>query len=158
MIRSVLAAAAISLAAQPALALSCIVPDVARSTQAAMDSSETYRIVVGKFEFDTLSPPFDGTTLGDGEAASIPAQFNGYALTSDGFTDPTRDKVILNVTCMMQSCGGIGSGVETLAFLRSDGADPILELGPCPQWAFPTPTDAQKQTVLDCVTGDCPTD
>ena len=58
----------------------------------------------------------------------------------------------------MGSCGTVEPRVEMLMFLRVDADSTVLELGPCPQWAFPEPTEAQKQTVLSCVTGDCPSD
>ena len=156
--RTVLATLALGLIAQPVLALSCMAPDVARSTQAAMDSPDRYRIVSGILEFDPVTPPFDGTSLGDDETASFPARVSGYALTASGFDDTTQDRILVTTSCLMGSCGTVEPRVDMLMFLRVGENGPVLELGPCPQWAFAEPTDAQKQTVLSCIMGDCPTD
>ena len=90
---------------------------------------------------------------------SIPAQFEGKGLTSTGFDDAIEDDVILNITCMTGSCGSVEPGVETLVFLRQEDEKAVLDLDPCPNWVFPRPTDAQLDTVRECVTGEgCPAD
>ena len=156
MIRFACLTALTAIMAHPVAALSCLVPDVARSTQEAIDADARYRIVSGTFTFDARIPPFDGTPLPDGQTVRVPARFGGAVLTDQGFTQRLTSDVTLNVDCMMQSCGSLAQGTETLAFLRMDGDALTLDLGPCPQWVFPAPTAAQKQTVVDCVAGDCP--
>ncbi|SPJ23091.1 hypothetical protein [Palleronia abyssalis] len=140
--------------AQPAFALSCLAPSVAQSTREAVQSDERYRIVLGTFTYDEVSLPADGT---QGRQTSIPAVFEGDALTLEGFDDPTKDQVVLQVECITNVCGSITPGVPTLAFLRQDGDDVVLDVNACPQWVFTDPSSQQIATVVECITGEgCP--
>ncbi|TDL79374.1 hypothetical protein E2L08_10125 [Palleronia sediminis] len=150
MIRLAATAALLTGIAGPALSLSCLAPDVARSFKTAAGSDETYAIVLGAFAFDAATPPFDGTAL---DEASIPAQFEGELLAEDGFTRAISGPITLQVSCETGICGTIASGERVLAFVRESTAGPVVELGPCPQWVFPTPESRQIARVIDCATG-----
>ena len=157
--RPILAVALSLTVASPASALSCLQPDIARSTLDAVRSQDSYRIVLGRMSYRAVTPPAEGTPGEAGRALSIPARFTGRALTAEGFTDDTQDDIILNITCVMQSCGSVEPNTRVLAFLRREGDKAVLDLDPCSQWLFPDPTEEQLETVRACVTGgDCPAD
>ncbi|WP_375261727.1 hypothetical protein [Palleronia sp.] len=143
-------------AAQPALALSCLAPSVARSTVEAVSAEETFRIAVGSFFYDEVELPADGTSIEPTET-SIPAVFDGHALTREGFTTEVSSEVVLQVECIGPSCGSVPADTEALAFFREVGGELVLDVNACPGWVFPEPTEAQLETVRNCVVDqDCP--
>ena len=151
MIRALLCLSLV-VASGPAWALSCLRPSVASSTAQAMSAEDTFRIVVGRFDFDPVEPPTDGPP----EETLRRAEFDGRALTGDGFTAATTGEVMLRFGCAGPWCGSLEPGVETLAYLVQEEGAWVLDVEACPRWAFTDPTEAQLETVRACVSGDCP--
>lgn len=146
MIRPGLAALGCLLAG-PAPALSCLAPDLARSTAQAVAAEETFRVVIGRFDVDL--PP-------NGTAGRFPARFAGRGVTSDGLGPPVSGEVTIEIGCAGPWCGEKPPETEALAFLRREADAWVLYLGACPQWLFEAPTKAQVETVRSCVAGNCP--
>lgn len=143
---------ALGLASGPASALSCLRPTVAASTAQAVASDDTFRIVLGRFDFAPLEPPVAGPP----EETERRADFEGSGLTADGFTAETTGEVMLRFGCTGAWCGSLEPGALTLAYLVQEDGGWALDIGACPMWAFADPTDAQLETVRTCVAGDCP--
>lgn len=150
MIRALLLATAATLAAGPALALSCLEPSVTRSFNEARAAAEVYAVVLGRFEFDRADLPAAG-----GEGATIPAIFDGRVLGSDGFVTEARRPVRLDVTCVSGWCGQIEPGVETLAFIEQGEDGLRVEVPACPRWVFQEPSAEQLEAAQSCMTGGC---
>lgn len=139
--------------AQPALALSCLKPDVVGSFQQASESDQTYSIVLGALQFDSDTPPFDGTMT---PSTSIPATFQGRILGADGFATDVAAPVTLKVSCLAdaQVCGSAGEpDTRVIAFLRHSDGTNVLDLDPCPRWLFADPTVQQLESMANCATG-----
>jgi hypothetical protein len=132
-------------------------PDPVRAFTAASESEARYIVVIGTFTFDEDKLPagvvMDGTGA-DPRPDPIPARFAGQGLTLDGFTTPLDMPVTLQPVCFGPWCGGMASGVETLAFLRRDGGDYTVEADPCGGWVFPEPSRATRQQMVDCLRGE----
>lgn len=150
MIRAVLFATAATVAAGPALALSCLQPSVARSFEEARAAEEVYAVVLGRFEFERANLPAAGA-----DGVTIPATFDGRVLGPDGFVAETRRPVLLDVTCAMSWCGQIEPGAETLAFIEQGEDGLKVEITPCPQWVFQGPSPEQIDVARSCMTGSC---
>lgn len=151
--------AALATAAGPASALSCMRPDPVRAFTAASEAEDRYIVVIGTFTFDEGKLPrgmvMDGSGA-DPRPDPIPARFIGQGLTLDGFTTPMDMTMTVQPVCFGPWCGGMASGVETLAFLRRDGAGYVVEADPCGGWVFPQPARAVRQQMVDCLRGeDC---
>ncbi|MFN3210597.1 MAG: hypothetical protein ACE369_16655, partial [Roseovarius sp.] len=105
------------LAAGPAVALSCLRPDVAESFSEAEKAADTYHIVRGVFDFDEeLLPPRDDL----GIELQVSAKLKGKALSDGGFSKPFDQDVLLDLKCSnpLGYCGYVYPGLEYLAFLR----------------------------------------
>ena len=143
-------------AAQPALALSCLAPSVARSAAEAVSADDTFHIAVGIFDYDEVELPIGDASI-ELDETSIPAVFEGRALTQGGFTAEISGEVILHVECIGPSCGSVPVDTETLAFFRESAGEMVLDADACPNWLYPEPTEAQLETVQSCVLDrDCP--
>lgn len=150
-------AAAIAAAAGPASALSCMRPDPVRAFTAASGSDARFVVVIGTFTFDEDKLP--GGMIMDGSGAEprpdpIPARFKGFGLTLDGFTTPMDMSMTVQPVCFGPWCGGMASGLETLAFLRREGTGYVVEADPCGGWVFPEPSRAVRQQMVDCLRGE----
>jgi hypothetical protein len=89
------------------------------------------------------------------------APFEGFALTTEGFTEPVSAPVRLVHFCdpdFLGLCGELRHGEETLLFARqaADGSLSVT-VGPCGQWAqqFVDPSDLEE--LAACARGACPT-
>ena len=155
MIRA-LGLAALLLACGPALALSCLRPDVARTYTRAAEAEKSYVVVLGEVRFDeALLPETDGTQH-DRRNVTIPARLEGVSLSKAGFTTPFARNITLEVACFGPWCGGAQSGAQYLAFLEKRGGRYVMIADPCGSWAFAKPTKAQVQQVERCMRGlDC---
>lgn len=106
--RTVLVLLGLLALAQPAFALSCLAPDIARDYHKAAQSDDTYIIVKGDLFFDETELP-DRTDQRSSRARDmidIDGWLAGYSLTKDGFTKRFERDVILRVSCLGPWCGG----------------------------------------------------
>ncbi|MEQ9259537.1 MAG: hypothetical protein RIG84_10590 [Roseovarius sp.] len=144
-----------SLAATPAVSLSCMRPDVARAFAQADAAEETYIVARATLSFDEALLP---QTDWENQAATpphtlIPARLEGQALTKEGFTTPFAQEITLDAQCFGPWCSGAESGTEFLVFLEKRAEGYLFPLDPCGTMAFPEPTAAQGARVLQCLRG-----
>ena len=150
MIRSL--AAALSLVAGQAAALSCLPPDVAASFQRAEAIEEPVYILRGTLTFDrTLMP--DGVVNEPRTPAPVPAYFKGRGLTLDGFTARFERPVTLQPVCFGPWCGNAVPGKEAIVFATVLGDDVVIEVDPCGGSVFYDPTEDMARTLQTCLQG-----
>ncbi|MEZ5713939.1 MAG: hypothetical protein R3D85_01490 [Paracoccaceae bacterium] len=144
---STLALAALIGLPDPAAALSCRRPDVARSYKTAAAAPEAYVVVLGRLAFAADRLPKRG------KGGRIRARLTGHAVTATGLGARLDRTVTLNVTCVSAWCGSATPGQDMLMFLRQDGADYVLDATPCQQFHFPDPPEADLATLRRCLAG-----
>lgn len=147
-----LIAASLVALASPALALSCLQPDVARSYSMADEAEETYVVVRGTLSFNEARLP---KANGNSSPAStkIKARFDGMSLTRQGFTKTFQNGITLDVGCLGPWCAGAASGEDYLLFLRKDGTRYTYAANPCGGYGFIRPTDEMLKQVQACMQG-----
>lgn len=147
--------AAFAALAQPSWALSCMAPDIARDYARAAQSDQTYIVVRGELHFEESALPnrMDQRQSRMRDSVEIPAWLAGRSLTRDGFTKPFERDVILRVSCLGPWCGATTKGLH-LTFLRKDGQEWVMEIGPCPGMTYSEPSDAQERQVMSCFRGE----
>lgn len=152
--RWIVAMALTAALAQPAAALSCAAPDITRDYAKAANSDEVFILVKGDLHFDESALPgkSGNRAAHQPDSVDIQAWLSGQSLTRDGFTKPFERDVILRVSCLGMWCGGTANGPH-LAFLKQDGRQWILQLGPCPGMTYPDPDPKQLETVQACFDG-----
>lgn len=150
------AVTALSLAAGPATALSCIRPDPVAAFNTVAEAEQTFVILHGQFDFPTknIPDPFNGPP----KDVRVPSTFKGKLLTGDGFTDDVEVPVTINLDCAGPWCARMTPGTDYLAYvLQSDGAL-IFNVDPCYSFAFPNPDEDAIAAVEQCAAGgDCTT-
>jgi len=154
-IRELAGLALLTAMAGPALALSCLPHDIARSYAEADQAEETYVIVRGVLVFDeTALPVADMDRQHETPPNTvIPAQLTGQALTRDGFTLPFDQPITLNAQCFGPWCAGARSGIEYLGFLEHTGEGYGLTVTPCGGFGFPEPSEKTLERVQSCFRG-----
>ena len=136
-------------AAQPALALSCLRPDVIRLYSDARDSEDLYSMVVGKI---TATNPIAIPKKDNGGStkADTTVRVTGRSLTSSGFTAPFDRDVTLRASCLSVWCADPPTlDTEVFLTLRHDGDARVVDIGPCPFNALPWSADEEAR-VLNC--------
>lgn len=141
--------------AQPAFALSCMAPDIARDYQQAAQSDDTYIVVKGNLFFDETELPdrIDQRTSRARDSVDVEGWLAGFSLAKNGFTRRFERDVILRVSCLGPWCGGTVKG-EHLAFLKQEDHQWIMQINPCHGMTYATPTAEQEQTALACFRGE----
>ena len=140
--------------AQPALALSCLEPDIARDFTTAAESDDSYVLVKGDLFFDEAAlPKRDLSVEREPPATDIAGWLDGYSLTPDGFTRRFQRDVILRIECLGPWCGGITKG-EYLVFLKREETSFVASVSPCGGFAYKDPRPEQEATVLACMRGE----
>lgn len=155
MIRAVILPVAICFASQ-AMALSCLPPDVRMAFETAQGAPERHIVATGTLYFDARKLPM--AVLNDSPPKTmISARLTGEALTATGFDLEFDRDITLEVLCFGPWCGGAGSGVSYLAFLRQDEDGHVLSADPCSSLLFHEPSRKMLDTVAQCVwNGRCP--
>ena len=114
----------------PALALSCLPPDVAETYRRAAEAEETYIVVQGRLKFDPARLPSTDMIPQQKPAHTlIPARLTGQALTKGGFDQAFDRAITLDVQCFGSWCASAGHPDPTPAML--DKALECLQGGPC---------------------------
>lgn len=152
MIRLLALALAIS-APMPALALSCLAPDVLRSYAQFDAAKEEYVVVHGRLTLDMSELPKG--MMGDQRPprmTKLAAALKGKSLNDSGFTVPFDRQLTLEVTCLSQWCGQVQNGEDILAFVRKDADGYAMRVSPCGGTAFATPKPAMLKQVTQCMT------
>ena len=153
--RFLLLALAVTLPA-PALALSCMPHDPARTFQRIDAAPETYIALHGTLTFDeSLLPEVDmSNQQATPPETRIPARIAGKALGKDGYTVPFEGALTLISKCFGPWCAQPPSGETVLAFIRQNEAGPTLSVDPCGGDAFFAPSPEKLETIRACFSGD----
>ena len=147
------------LASGPALALSCMRPDVATSYRDAADSADSYLVVLGRLTHDE---PASAETMRNPDRVDDPpqtfeARIAGHFLNGESFGGDIAVPVTVTVGCVSVWCAPVPPAeAEVLAFVRHDAEGYYLDVGPCGGRYFTDPTQEQIDRVLAChAGGDC---
>ncbi len=151
MIRGLLVSTQIALAS-PAMALSCLPPDVTRTYNEAAEAKEAYIIVYGRLNFDeTRLPKVDREKLEQTPHNTlIPAQLVGNSLVGAGFEQAFDQSITLNAQCFGPWCAGARSDTPFLAFLERTEDGYLLKLDPCGGFGFANPSLEMLEQVSQC--------
>ena len=146
--------ALLAVTAGPALSLSCMKPDPARSYTQAAEAEEAYLVVHGKLSHNPDAVP---ERKSGEQPISFPATLTGAFLQADGFHGAFAAPLTVTVDCAMTWCGEAPeSSVDVLAYLQETPTGYALTLGPCGGWMFTDPTTEDLDRVVSCHTGgDC---
>lgn len=152
MIRTSVVAAALMVIATPALSLSCLRPDVARSYGYAVEAEESYLVVHGTLTFNDIKLP---KSLGNDRPPStkIRAHLKGKALSQSGFDHAFDRDVVLEVLCFGPWCGGANSGTSYLGFIKKEGSQYVFAVDPCGSFSFAEPTPKMLRKAKQCMNG-----
>ncbi|MFP7674752.1 hypothetical protein ACG74X_15495 [Marivita sp. S0852] len=129
--------------------------DIARDFNRAAASEDAYIIVKGDVVFDeTALPKRDFTDQSRTRPQTdIPAWFDGYSLTQEGFTRRFQRDIVLRVTCTGPWCGGASKGAY-LAFLKRENDSFVMMAMPCGGMSYKNPTPEHESRVLSCFRGE----
>jgi len=154
-IRALAGLALLAAMAGPALALSCLPQDIARTYAEADQADETYIVVRGVLAFDETALPVPDMSRQHEipPDTEIPAHLTGHALMQDGFTKPFDRPIMLNVQCFGPWCAGATSGIAYLGFLEQRDEGYSLTVTPCGGFGFPEPSDRTLEQVQSCFRG-----
>lgn len=156
MIRTALFTTSFALLAAPALALSCLQPDIARSFDEAQKAEEAYVVVHGTLSFDASTLPKE-VSNDNPPVTKVPARLEGRALSKTGFDHEFARDVTLEVLCFGPWCGGATPGETLLGFIRKDDDGYTLSVDPCGSLTFPDPDQKVLDKVAACFRdGRCP--
>ena len=157
MIRHIAIALAMSAAAGPALALSCMRPDAVRMFEYARDSDAIYYVIKGRVtplgDYDVPEVDFDAPTSGKDVFADTPVKISGIGLSSNGFSVPVEIGATVRLTCLSVWCAGPPNSEELLMIVEKNGDDLTLEIGPCGGTAIPWDR-ASEERLLQCHLSD----
>ena len=148
------AATCMAAIAGPALALSCVPPDVARTYEDLHAAPETYMVIHGTLTFDESKLPeadlenqFDNPPI-----TKLSARLKGQALSHNGFKTPFDKTISLDVLCLGPWCAGGQSGMNIMAFVERNASGYTLTLGPCYSMVF-EPTVQNLEQAESCMRG-----
>lgn len=148
-------AASLAMAA-PALALSCLRPDVTQSFQNAAEREEVFVMALGELTRTgpDVATPNDiqiGTDLPANYA--FPARFTGRGASGGGFLTALTVDVTVEVSCVSAWCGGVPLDSYALVFLRRDADGYVFEAGLCDPFSYTNPTEHDLMEVIGCLNG-----
>lgn len=141
--------------AGPALALSCLRPDLPRTYQKLDAAEETYVVVHGRLTFDETRLPRPDMT-GQAEpppGARIPARLAGKALSPAGFVTPYDRAVTLDLRCFGPWCPIGESGMDVLVFVERGSTGDVVTLDPCYAHVFVAPNAQMLNQAVTCMRG-----
>lgn len=130
-----------------AQALSCMQPDIVASYTRAAEASEPYLVLKGKFRF---TPPPRQPVDNDTSEQTVPARFEGVALSRSDFNISYSRPVTLTLACAGPWCGWVEPDTDAIAFVEQRGTELVLLEGPCPGQIFYEPTREQADRLLLC--------
>ncbi|MGR3464856.1 hypothetical protein [Limimaricola sp.] len=143
------------MAAQPAAALSCLVPDPVRSFIEIDAAAEIYRAYVGRFAFDASAlPTSDASADTTTTPPPIPARFTGHQLGPTGFDTPVEAEMTLQPSCAGPWCGSLAPGDEVLVFAQVQDDRLVVDLAPCPGKVQGAPDAAMRDKLAACMRGE----
>mgnify|MGYP000291857563 CR=1 FL=1 len=155
---------ALTAAATPLFALSCMPPDIATNYRVLDDAKDTYVIVRGRVSVETQ--PYElGRETNSGsvfEYKSHVGRFTGHIANRRGFTVPFSDDVEFKQACRLwpniNVCEDLGTHPgqedeeEMIYFLRKTDVGYDFVTGDCPGGVHPA-TRANERQVNRCMRG-----
>ncbi len=140
----------------PALALSCLPPNVATTYAEVAASDKSYAVVHGTLSFDQSKLPEVDLKNQDQipPHVDIKAQLSGKSLSKAGFEAKFDRPITLRAVCFGPWCGQPVSGEEYLSFLEQTDDGYILSVTPCGDNDFVDPTPEMLDKVTQCFKGD----
>ena len=154
--KSVLLPLTFSVMAGPALALSCMPADVARSYNEAAASDKSYVVVHGTLEFDEAKLPEVDINHQDQAPphVDIAARLRGKSLSRDGFETDFDRPITLRALCYGPWCGRAVTGIEYLSFVEKTEDGYVLSVTPCGGFEFAEPTKTMLDKAVQCFRGE----
>lgn len=153
-VRAAVLGAVLAVSASPALALSCMQPQVERSFNAWVDSEDTYYIGVGSITPLDPLPKTKGLIEPDGgfgkkEPVTARYLFSGELLDGER-GHPYEMPITVSVSCIGPWCGHFPKkGTRGLMGLRGVGIQNLtLDIHACPGSVFPVD---REETVSACM-------
>ncbi len=143
-----LLAAALSFAASPLAALTCVPPSVEQAFYAADQAAEVYVPVVGVFSGFRQRP--DAETI-NGANRRYTAGFTGRKITSRGRGAAFTVDVEITEQCLGSFCPIFVPDQKALTFLRRQGGTYSLQINACQGNYFTDPTPGQIETLRGCL-------
>ncbi len=135
----------------PALALSCIVPNLTSTYKELRDVPEAYVIVYGKF----AGIPVRLSQTGDVEILRY--QFSGNAMTRNGIGPAFDHPVVVTRSKprpeFADPGGSIGTNIPVLTFLQKSDEKYLANVSVCSFRQFYNPTKQDLQTIAGCLNG-----
>ena len=149
-------AALLSFLSGPALALSCMAPDVAYTFKALDEAPETFVVVHGTLTFDDALLPVPDWDNQEATPPSppIPARLTGKSLTHGGFTAPFDHDITFDAVCFGPWCVSAASGSDVMAFVEKKDGEYVFGLGPCYFAGFFDPDKDTLNKVAACLRGE----
>lgn len=141
--------------ATPAVALTCLPPDVVRAYHYAAEAEGAYIVVHGRLVFDEKRlPQVDWDRQQDTPPDTlIPARLTGHALSLEGFKTRFSRRITINAQCFGPWCAGAVSGAESLTLLERTESGYVLRLDPCGGMGFAEPSQGNLEQVVQCLRG-----
>ena len=136
----------------PALALSCMPADPARTFQRAEADEAVFSVLLGTLDFAPLDRP-RGAFAPNADEQTRSARFSGQALARGGFAPTSDREVRLAFSCAGNWCGTLDPGTRLLAFARHGTDGLTITIGPCDSWVFVDPDRTVIETVETCMAG-----
>ncbi|PJE30255.1 hypothetical protein SAMN06297129_0890 [Pseudooceanicola antarcticus] len=147
-----------SLAAGPALALSCVPIGVGQSYNELSAAPGDYVVLLGDFDFEKIELPEQDLRNPDPEEVRFPARFTGQVLDDDGFGGDFALDLTVLLRCFGPWCAGQPDPGEALAFVQKTATGLVLGLGPCDGRHFSRPEPSDIALIEAChAQGACPT-
>lgn len=155
--KTLLLALVASLAAGPALALSCVPMNVAHSYTDTAAAPGDFVVLHGHFDFEKIKLPESDLSNPDPEEISFPARFSGEVLGEDGFGGSYEMQLTVTLRCFGPWCASQPAPGPALAFVQKTATGLVLGVGPCDGRYFSSPAPADIALIETCHAGGaCP--
>ncbi len=144
------------MSAGPVTALSCVQYPPEQAFQDASASPDSYVIVHGKLSFNPADLPlgFDERGGGPTKETLFSASVVGFSLTAAGFNNRFIRNIKVHAACIGPWCASLGTGEDYLLFLKKVDQNYLLEITPCPGFAFANPNAEVLNNIHQCLLGE----
>ncbi|MBE1292494.1 MAG: hypothetical protein JJ868_15700 [Shimia sp.] len=143
------------LSAQSSLALSCEFPGIIDEYQSAKSSEFNYFVVSGKVTYPQSDIWLDEDEHGfPPPLTQIAAQIDGVSLGANRNETVFQYPLTVELECIATWCGHIpwSGAMEGLFFIREEGEEFFLSIGPCGGGPFSN-SEENRKTLQRCLNG-----
>lgn len=156
--KTIITALCLTVAATPAISLSCLRPDIVRMFEQARDAEAGFWLLRGQLTSNTpLAKPQaqpDGR-FKDNASASSTARFQGQGLHLDGFRDVADTDITVTITCLAHWCGGVPLEEEVFMAVEVTDTGPVLLAPPCSSRVVRFSEEDEARLLHCVVDGEC---